>query len=171
MLYIIIYCRATWRKEVRKMILMVMKNPSGGYEGGVVRDCFFRTLFHLHCLFVCLFELRACVHHSNLYFTWSQERWFDVPGGSWWSSYIWIALDSVHFVLLATLLYHKCPILSWEYNCIVCPKTWRTGGRKSGRWSLMVMKIILWVYDPILSNIFQNQKVWFKNEEMRSKKV
>ena len=24
------------RKEVRKMILMVMKNPSGGYEGGVV---------------------------------------------------------------------------------------------------------------------------------------
>ena len=36
------------------MILMVMKNLSGGYEGGVVRDCFIRTLFHLHCLFVCL---------------------------------------------------------------------------------------------------------------------
>ena len=42
------------------MILMVMKNPSGGYEGGVVRDCFFRTLFHLHCLFVCLFVCLSC---------------------------------------------------------------------------------------------------------------
>ena len=75
------------------------------------------------------------------------------------------------FCIIATLLYHMCISWSREYNFVVCPKTWRTGGRKSGMWCLMVMKIILGLYDPILSNIFQNQKVWFKNEEMRSKKV
>ena len=57
------------------------------------------------------------------------------------------------------------------YTIIYCRVTWRKEVRKSGRWSLMVMKIIQGQYHPILSNIFQNQKVWFKNKKMTSKKL